>query len=59
VEAEAARIYNLAFAENEKFYEFVQHLDTLKKIFKEGDTIVVPLDWDLTKVLYGEDAESK
>ncbi len=58
-EAEAARIYNLAFAGNAEFYEFVQHLDTLKKIFKEGDTIVVPLDWDLTKVLYGEGAGSK
>lgn len=52
-EAEAARIYNQAITRNPEFYDFVQQLETVRKSFKEGDTIVIPADWDLSRVIYG------
>jgi membrane protease subunit HflC len=51
-EAEAARLYNEAIERNPEFYDFVQRLETVRKSFKEGDTIVIPADWDLSRIIY-------
>jgi membrane protease subunit HflC len=51
-EAEAARLYNEAIERNPGFYDFVQRLETVRKSFKEGDTIVIPADWDLSRIIY-------
>lgn len=51
-EAEAARIYNQAIERNSAFYDFVQRLETVRTSFKQGDTIVIPADWDLSRVIY-------
>lgn len=51
-EAEAARIYSQAIRCNPDFYDLVQRLETVRTSFKEGDTIVIPADWDLSRVIY-------
>jgi len=58
-EAEAARIYNQAIQRNPEFYDLVQRLETVRESFKEGDTIVVPADWDLSRVIYESMSEAK
>jgi len=54
-EADAARIYNEAIERDPEFYDFVQRLETVRSSFKEGDTIVIPADWDLSRAIFGEE----
>jgi membrane protease subunit HflC len=58
-EAEAARIFNQAIQRNPEFYDFVQRLETVRNSFKEGDTIIMPADWDLSRIIYEGVSEVK
>lgn len=53
-EAQAARIYAEAIAANPELYEFLQTLEVMERVLDEGDTIVLPSDHELLRVLEGK-----